>query len=269
MPFTDVIVKSSNVGAIKVGLQRRRRAARASTSAASASARRVVARLPRRERRHRLEPGEAGPTARSRRCRWAIRSASRRCRWSTAVSSVANGGELLEPRVVRAVHQRRPPRSTCRTRCCAGRSAPRPPPTLTTIMEAVVERGTAKRGADSGLHDRRQDRHRREAGQRPLLEVGLQRVVRRLRAVAQAGADDRRRHRFAARRRLHRRRGVGAGLQADRRSGAALSRRRPDAQPAAAGARRATRSAGRADVTPSAADVPSRDRRRARRGSPA
>ena len=40
LPFTDVIVKSSNVGAIKVGLQARPAAARPTTSAASASARR-------------------------------------------------------------------------------------------------------------------------------------------------------------------------------------------------------------------------------------
>ena len=54
--------------------------------------------------------------------------------------------------------------------------------------------------ADSRLHDRRQDRHRLETDQRPLLEVGLQRLVRRLHPVAQAGGDDPRGHRFAARR---------------------------------------------------------------------
>ena len=88
-------------------------------------------------------------------------------------------------------------------------------------MEQVVERGTAQRRADSRLHHRRQDRHRGQAGERPLLEVGLQRVVRRVRPVAQSGADDPRRHRLAARQRLLRRRRLGADLQADRRSRAA------------------------------------------------
>ena len=78
--------------------------------------------------------------------------------------------------------------------------------TLTTIMEGVVERGTGEGRADRRLHGRRQDRHRAEAGQRPLLDDRVQRVVRRLRAVAQAGAHDPRRHRLAARRRPLRRR---------------------------------------------------------------
>ena len=58
LSFADVIVKSSNVGAIKVGLQLGAGAARRATSAASASAA-VLARLPRREPGHRLGSGDA------------------------------------------------------------------------------------------------------------------------------------------------------------------------------------------------------------------
>ena len=74
----------------------------------------------------------------------------------------------------------------------------------------------------------------------------LQRVVRRLRAVAQSGGRDHRRHRLAARaERRPRRHGLGADLQAHRRGDAALSRRRADDQPGAAGAGRAPRRTGR------------------------
>ena len=74
LSFTDVIVKSSNVGAIKIGfkvgterLSRYVAALRLRPSG--------LARLSRREPRHRLGRRRSGPTARWRRCRWAIRSA--------------------------------------------------------------------------------------------------------------------------------------------------------------------------------------------------
>jgi membrane peptidoglycan carboxypeptidase len=62
---------------------------------------------------------------------------------AAAVSSIANGGELLEPRVVRAViqdDQRTPvPRKVVRRTVTASTAA-----SLTDIMEQVVERGTGK-----------------------------------------------------------------------------------------------------------------------------
>ena len=58
-----------------------------------------------------------------------------------AVSSVANGGNYIEPRVVRAVY-RDGRASSCGRRCCAGRQH-RHAAALTGIMEQVVERGTA------------------------------------------------------------------------------------------------------------------------------
>ena len=227
--FTDVIVKSSNVGAIKVGL---------SVGPAACSTQ-YVSRFGFGQT---LGPDFRGETAG---IVWSADAAEperagvgldglpgrrhaaadgrrRSARWPTAAS-------CIQPRVVRAFikdgRRIEVPHKEMRRTIEADTAA-----TLTTIMEQVVERGTARAAQIRRLHDRRQDRHRGEARQRPLLEVRLQRVVRRLRAVAQAGADHSRRHRLAARQRLHRRRGVGAGLQAHRRSGAHLPRRRPEPQ---------------------------------------
>jgi membrane peptidoglycan carboxypeptidase len=62
---------------------------------------------------------------------------------AAAVSAVANGGELIEPRVVRAFisgNRRTPvPQKVIRRAISGGTAAE-----LTAIMEAVVERGTAK-----------------------------------------------------------------------------------------------------------------------------
>ncbi len=106
---------------------------------------------------------------------------------ATAVSSIANGGHLAPAARRPRVHQGRPPHGRAAQGCCATITA-ETAATLTTIMEQVVERGTAKRRADPRLHNRRQDRHRGKARQRPLPEVRLQRVVRRLHPVAQAGS---------------------------------------------------------------------------------
>ena len=156
-----------------------------------------VAGLSRREPGHRLERRQAGPTARWRRCRWAIRSASRRCRWRrrsarwpTAASWSSRASCARSIATTGAWRSRR--------RSCAARSSATRPPTLTTIMEQrrrARHRASARR---CRLHGRRQDRHGREARQRPLLAQRLQRVVRRLRPVAQPGAHDRRRDRLAA-----------------------------------------------------------------------
>jgi len=66
-----------------------------------------------------------------------------------AVSAVANGGELLEPRIVRSVvrdGQRIPAGRTVRGRAIT----PETSATLTAIMEQVVERGTATRAQVPG-----------------------------------------------------------------------------------------------------------------------
>ena len=69
---------------------------------------------------------------------------------AAAVSSIANGGELIEPRVVRAVVRdgvrvpvpRRVVQRTVTTSVAAE---------LTTMMEAVVERGTATQAQLAGF----------------------------------------------------------------------------------------------------------------------
>ena len=141
LSFTDVIVKSSNVGAVRVGL------------------RLGAERLGRYVRRfgfgQTLSPELGGESPG---IVWnpadlndsAIASMAMGyqigvtpLQMATAVSSIANGGELLEPHVVRAVikNGRRveTPRKVLRRTV-----SPRTAAALTTIMEAVVERGTAR-----------------------------------------------------------------------------------------------------------------------------
>jgi cell division protein FtsI (penicillin-binding protein 3) len=147
LPFTDVLVKSSNVGAIKVGLRLG----------------------PERLSRYvsRFGFGEPiGPDFRgespgivwspSRLDPSALASVSMGyqvgvtpLQMAAAVSSIANGGELVEPRVVRAFIKDRQrvdvPRRTLRRTISAETAAE-----LTAIMEAVVERGTAQAAQVAG-----------------------------------------------------------------------------------------------------------------------
>ena len=116
-----------------------------------------------------------------------------------AVSALANGGEYVEPRVLRAVYQERPALRVAAEGRCGARSRADTAATLTASWRGVVERGTAKRAQIPGYTVAGKTGHRGEAGQRPLLDVRLQRVVRRLRAVAQPGRRHHRGHRFAAR----------------------------------------------------------------------
>ena len=121
--------------------------------------------------------------------------------------------------VRRATHRacgrpRRHARRPSSRRSCDASSARAPRPTLTGIMERVVEDGHGQGGGDPRLHHRGQDGHRREARQRPLLLDREQRVVCRVRAVPQAGAGDHRDDRRPARRRQQRRQRRGADFQA-------------------------------------------------------
>ena len=176
LAFTDVLVKSSNVGAIKVGMRlgperlgqlrqplRLRPGARAG--------------LPRRERRHRLEPGPA----RSERAGVGVDGLSGRRHAGAdgaAVSSVANGGTLYEPRVVRAVIKDG-------KRVEVAHKALRRTVSEDDRRGADDDHGAGRRARhrhgrpDRRLHDCRQDRHGAEAGRPPLLALRLQRVVRR------------------------------------------------------------------------------------------
>ena len=147
LSFEDVIVKSSNVGAIKAGLK--------------LGPERLGEYVKRFGFGQRLAPGIPGQTAGivwspSQLDDSAIASVSMGyqigvtpLQMVTAVSSVANGGKLLEPHLLRATIRdgvRYPiaPKVLRQTVTQATANA------LTTIMEGVVERGTAKGAAIDG-----------------------------------------------------------------------------------------------------------------------
>ena len=141
LSMTDVIVKSSNVGAIKMGF-------RIGTERLSDYVQRFGFGRPASPD----FPGES-PGIVWERSKWsesALASVSMGyqvgvtpLQMVTAVSAVANGGELMQPRVVGAVYRdqlRYPvPPKTVRRVIDRDTAA-----SLTTIMEGVVERGTAK-----------------------------------------------------------------------------------------------------------------------------
>lgn len=141
LSFTDVIVKSSNVGAIKAGL--------------ALGPERLVRYMARFGFGQRLAPDFSGESPG---IVWrpekldasALASVSMGyqvgvtpLQMAAAVSAVANGGTLYEPRIVRAIvrdgqREERDPKPLRRA------IAPETAATLTTIMEEVVNRGTAK-----------------------------------------------------------------------------------------------------------------------------
>ncbi len=143
-----------------------------------------------------------------------------------AVSVVANGGELVQPRVVRAVIRDRrrlpvPRKIIARTDHCQHLGDPHPD------HGRRRHRRHRQGGADSRIHGGGKNRHSEEAGQRQLpRSFRLQRVVCRLRAGEQTGVRDRGRRRFAA-----------PGLTLRRRRGRTdLPEDRPDRAPPLRGA---------------------------------
>ena len=147
LPFTDVIVKSSNIGAIKVGLK-----------LGPERLGKYVRRFGFGSRLSRDFPAETSGIVwdASQLDESALASVSMgyqvgvtALQMAAAVSSVANGGNLMEPRVVRAIMQggrrvRVTPRRI-RTTINADTAA-----ALTGVMEAVVERGTATKAKIPG-----------------------------------------------------------------------------------------------------------------------
>ena len=142
LTFTDVIVKSSNVGAIKVGLK-----------LGSERLGGYVSRFGFGRRASPDFPGESPGIVwnAARMTDSALASISMGyqvgvtpLQMAAAVSAIANGGELVEPRIVRAVIQdgtRTPvPRKVVRRAVSEGTAA-----VLTEIMEQVVQRGTGTR----------------------------------------------------------------------------------------------------------------------------
>jgi membrane peptidoglycan carboxypeptidase len=141
LPFIDVIAKSSNVGAIKVGMK--------------LGPERLVRYVNRFGFGQTIAPdfrgenpglvwdaSELEPSALAS-VSMGYQVGVTPIQMASAVSAVANGGELVEPHVVRAVirNGRRDevPRKVIRRAINPETAA-----TLTQIMEAVVERGTAK-----------------------------------------------------------------------------------------------------------------------------
>ena len=148
LSFTDVLVKSSNVGAIKVGLE--------------LGPERMGSYLTRFGFGRRTSPDFAGESAG---IVWdpatltdsALASISMGyqvgvtpLQMAAAVSSIANGGELFEPRIVRAVLvegvRTAVPHKVVRRTVSPGTAA-----TVTAIMEEVVKRGTGTRAQVPGF----------------------------------------------------------------------------------------------------------------------
>jgi cell division protein FtsI (penicillin-binding protein 3) len=141
LSFTDVIVRSSNIGAIKIGL-------RVGAERMGLYARRFGFGHAMSPDFPSENPGILWDPARQTESALASMSmgyqvAVTPLQMAAAVSSVANGGELLQPRVVRAVTRdgvRKPVPRKVLTRAVDRHTAAE----VTAIMEAVVERGTGR-----------------------------------------------------------------------------------------------------------------------------
>jgi cell division protein FtsI (penicillin-binding protein 3) len=141
LSFTDVLVRSSNVGAIKIGFM--------------LGAERLGAFVRRFGFATRLSPDFPGenPGIVWDPANWndsAMASVSMGyqvgvtpLQMATAASAVANGGELLQPRVVKAIVDAQGVRHEVRPRVLGRAIEKTTAQELTTIMEQVVERGTA------------------------------------------------------------------------------------------------------------------------------
>jgi cell division protein FtsI (penicillin-binding protein 3) len=145
LSFTDVLVKSSNVGAIKIG-------ARVGAEQMGL----YVRRFGFGRQTSRDFPGESPGIVWSNLNDSALASVSMGYQIGvtplqvvTAASVVANGGTLFEPRIVSAV-TREGVRSAVKPNPVRTAIKPETAATLTTIMEQVVERGTATRAKVAG-----------------------------------------------------------------------------------------------------------------------
>src|SRR5262245_11642241 len=149
LSFTDVIVKSSNIGAIRIGFK-------VGTERLS----RFVSLFGFGKPASPDFPGENPGIVWSAE-KWtesALASVSMGyqigvtpLQMVAAVSSVANGGELVEPRIVRAVYQNNR-RYAVKPKILRRTISAETAATLTSIMEEVVKRGTAKKAQIDGYH---------------------------------------------------------------------------------------------------------------------
>lgn len=141
LSFTDVIVKSSNVGAIKIGFQ-------VGTERMSRYVQRFGFGRPISPDFPGESPGIVWDST-----KWTERALASvsmgyqvgvtPLQMVAAVSSIANRGELVEPRIVRAMY-RDDRRFAVRPKVVRRTLSAETAAVLTTIMEGVVERGTAR-----------------------------------------------------------------------------------------------------------------------------
>jgi membrane peptidoglycan carboxypeptidase len=140
LSFTDVIVKSSNVGAIKIGLrlgpERLGRYVRRFGFGAALSPD-----FPGENPGIVWDPAKLDESALAS-VSMGYQVSVTPLQMATAVSAIANGGELIEPRVVRAV-VRDGRRAEVRPKRLGRAVSAATAAELTAIMEAVVDRGTA------------------------------------------------------------------------------------------------------------------------------
>ena len=186
LTFADVIVKSSNVGAIKVGLKlgaerlglyiRRFGFGRPSSPDFPGESPGIV-----------WEPSKLNDSALAS-VSMGYQVAVTPLQMAAAASVIANGGTLYEPHVVRAV-VKGTQRTIVRPKVVRRTILPATAATLTDIMEQVVIDGTAKAAQTGQLQRRGQDGDRRQTRQRPLLALPAERLVRRVRAFAQSRTD--------------------------------------------------------------------------------
>ena len=147
LSFTDVMVKSSNVGAVRVGL-------RLGAERLSRYVRRfgfgetLSPDFPSESRGIVWDPSNLNDSAVAS-ISMGYQVSVTPLQMAAAVAAVANGGELIEPRVVRAVMQngiRQEFEPRVIRRAISNETAAE----LTSIMELVVERGTARRAQVPG-----------------------------------------------------------------------------------------------------------------------
>ena len=145
LPFIDVIAKSSNVGAIRVGM--RVGSNRLSQYVSRFGFGQTLASDFRGENAGMVYSADRLDASALASVSMGYQIGVTPLQMATAVSAVANGGELVEPHVVRAFirngHREEVPRNVVRRAI-----APETAATVTEIMEAVVERGTAKSFAE-------------------------------------------------------------------------------------------------------------------------
>ncbi|HEU4935297.1 MAG TPA: penicillin-binding transpeptidase domain-containing protein [Vicinamibacterales bacterium] len=141
LPFIDVIARSSNVGAIKVGMKVGSN--RLSQYVSRFGFGQTLASDFRGENAGMVYSAERLDASALASVSMGYQVGVTPLQMAMAVAAVANGGELIEPHVVRAFirngHREEVPRNVVRRAI-----APETAATVTEIMEAVVERGTAK-----------------------------------------------------------------------------------------------------------------------------